>query len=146
MILVHKKQKRGERKLSRRKNSQSSKSEKRKLNKQTWVVTVFFSIIFFFMIGYYVYFIVADSQEVASNSYNKRVDDRQEKIQRGTIYASHGEKLAYSDPGSTGNKNRHYPYSIDECFVYLDGMENLDLKNHVTLICYLLEIHHSRRL
>ena len=106
--------------MSRRKNSQSSKSEKRKLNKQTWVVTVFFSIIFFFMIGYYVYFIVADSQEVASNSYNKRVDDRQEKIQRGTIYASHGEKLAYSDPGSTGNKNRHYPYG--KTFAHVVGI------------------------
>ena len=106
--------------MSRRKNSQNSKSEKRKLNKQTWVVTVFFSIIFFFMIGYYVYFIVADSQEVASNSYNKRVDDRQEKIQRGTIYASHGEKLAYSDPGSTGNKNRHYPYG--KTFAHVVGI------------------------
>jgi len=81
---------------------------------------VFFSIIFFFMIGYYVYFIVADSQEVASNSYNKRVDDRQEKIQRGTIYASHGEKLAYSDPGSTGNKNRHYPYG--KTFAHVVGI------------------------
>lgn len=90
------------------------------MNKQTWVVTVFFSIIFFFMIGYYVYFIVADSQEVASNSYNKRVDDRQEKIQRGTIYASHGEKLAYSDPGSTGNKNRHYPYG--KTFAHVVGI------------------------
>ncbi|MBR2191481.1 MAG: penicillin-binding protein 2 [Eubacterium sp.] len=106
--------------MSKRKNSRSSKSEKRKLNKQTWVVTVFFSIIFFFMIGYYVYFIVADSQEVASNSYNKRVDDRQEKIQRGTIYASHGEKLAYSDPGSTGNKNRHYPYG--KTFAHVVGI------------------------
>lgn len=81
---------------------------------------MFFSIIFFFMIGYYVYFIVADSQEVASNSYNKRVDDRQEKIQRGTIYASHGEKLAYSDPGSTGNKNRHYPYG--KTFAHVVGI------------------------
>lgn len=90
------------------------------MNKQTWVVTVFFSIIFFFMIGYYVYFIVADSQEVASNSYNKRVDDRQEKIQRGTIYASHGEKLAYSDSGSTGNKNRHYPYG--KTFAHVVGI------------------------
>ena len=106
--------------MSKRKNSQNSKSEKRKLNKQTWVVTVFFSIIFFFMIGYYVYFIVADSQEVASNSYNKRVDDRQEKIQRGTIYASHGEKLAYSDSGSTGNKNRHYPYG--KTFAHVVGI------------------------
>ena len=106
--------------MSRRKNSQSSKSEKRKLNKQTWVVTIFFSIIFFFMIGYYAFFIAFDSQEVASNSYNKRVDEKQEKIQRGTIYASHGEKLSYSDPGSTGNKNRHYPYG--KTFAHVVGI------------------------
>ena len=83
-------------------------------------MTLFFSIIFFFMIGYYAYFIVVDSQEVASNSYNKRVDDRQEKIQRGTIYANNGEKLAFSDPGSTGNKNRHYPYG--KTFAHVVGI------------------------
>ena len=66
------------------------------------------------MIGYYVYFIVVDSQEIASNSYNKRVDERQESIVRGTIYASHGEELAYTDTrGTTDNTKddkRCYPY------------------------------------
>ena len=106
--------------MSRRKNSRSSKQEKRKLNKQTWVVTLFFAVIFFFMIGYYVYFIAVDSQEIASNSYNKRVDEKQETIQRGTIFASHGEKLAYSNPGSTGNKNRNYPYG--KTFAHVVGI------------------------
>ena len=66
------------------------------------------------MIGYYVYFIAFDSQEIASNSYNKRVDEQQESIVRGTIYASHGEELAYTDTkGTTDNlkdDERCYPY------------------------------------
>ena len=96
--------------MSRRKNSQNSKTEGRKLNKQTWVVTLFFTLLFLFMIGYYVYFIAVDSQEIASNDHNKRATDIEKNIHRGTIYASNGEKLAYSNEGTLGIKNRNYPY------------------------------------
>lgn len=110
--------------MSKRKNSRSSKQELRKLNKQTWVVTIFFAVIFFFMIGYYAYFIAVDSQEIASNSYNKRVDEKQESIVRGTIYASHGEELAYTDTkGTTDNlkdDKRCYPYG--KTFAHVVGI------------------------
>ena len=96
--------------MSRRKNSQNSKTESRKLNKQTWVVTLFFTLLFLFMIGYYIYFIAVDSQEIASNAHNKRTTDIEKNIHRGTIYASGGQKLAYSNEGTTGTKNRIYPF------------------------------------
>ena len=76
------------------------------------------------MIGYYVYFIVVDSQEIASNSYNKRVDKKQEQIVRGTIYSNHGDKLAYTDTrgtlDTTKDDKRIYPYG--KTFAHVVGI------------------------
>ena len=76
------------------------------------------------MIGYYVYFIAFDSQEIASNSYNKRVDEKQETIIRGTIYASHGQKLAYTDTRGTldnlKDDKRVYPFG--KTFAHVVGI------------------------
>lgn len=78
------------------------------------VTTIVFSAIFFFMIGFYAYFIVADSQDVINNSYNKRIDANAELVIRGTIYSRGGKELAYTDTNGTEDDltddTRVYPY------------------------------------
>lgn len=78
------------------------------------VTTIVFSVIFLFMIGYYIYFIVADSQDVVNNSYNKRIDGQADTVVRGTIYSKSGKELAYTDTNGTENDlsddTRKYPY------------------------------------
>lgn len=78
------------------------------------VATIFFAAIFIFMIGYYMYFIVVDSQDVVNNSYNKRIDAQSDTVVRGTIYSRSGKELAYTDTNGTENDlsddTRVYPY------------------------------------
>ena len=78
------------------------------------VATIFFSAIFFFMIGYYMYFILVDSQDVVNNSYNKRIDAQSDSVVRGTIYSRSGKELAYTDTNGTeddlSDDTRVYPY------------------------------------
>lgn len=66
------------------------------------------------MIGYYIYFIVNDSQTVVNNAHNERIAEKAKTIIRGTIYANNGEKLAYTDTNSTeedfSDDVRKYPY------------------------------------
>ena len=76
------------------------------------------------MIGYYIYFIVVDSQEIASNSYNKRVDQKTESVVRGTIFAHNGQRLAYTDTNGTTrylkDDKRIYPYG--KTFAHVVGI------------------------
>lgn len=103
-----------QKRLKTRKRSQGSDVTLKKLNRQAWVVTIFFTLLFLGMIGYYIYFIAVDSQEIASNTYNKRLDGMAENVIRGTIYSKDGEMLAYTDTNGTERNlkddSRIYPY------------------------------------
>ncbi len=78
------------------------------------LATIVFSVVFLSMIGYYGYFIVAESQSVVNNSYNKRIDSNAEQVIRGTIYSRSGKELAYTDTKGTeddlSDDTREYPY------------------------------------
>lgn len=88
--------------------------ERQKLNRQARITTVFFTLIFCFMIGYYAYYLVEDSQSVANNSYNKRIDSQANQVIRGTVFSSDGKELAYTDTNGTesdfSDDTRVYPY------------------------------------
>ena len=64
------------------------------MNKQAKLTTILISLIFVFMIGYYVFFVVEESQKVVNNSYNKRIDASASSVIRGTIYSRSKKKLA----------------------------------------------------
>lgn len=89
------------------------------------VATIFFSAIFVFMIGYYMYFILVDSQDVVNNSYNKRIDAQSDTVIRGTIYSKSGKELAFTDTNGTeddlSDDTRVYPYG--EKFAHVVGIK-----------------------
>ncbi|MFQ9515298.1 MAG: penicillin-binding transpeptidase domain-containing protein [Eubacterium sp.] len=82
-------------------------------------------MIFFFMIGYYIYFIVVDSQDVVNNSYNHRIDGQADTVVRGTIYSKSGKELAYTDTKGTeddlSDDTREYPYG--KIFAHVVGIK-----------------------
>lgn len=90
------------------------------------VATTFFAAIFIFMIGYYIYFIMTDSQDVVNNSYNKRIDAQSDTVVRGTIYSNDGEELAYTDTKGTesdlSDDTREYPFG--KTFAHVIGIKN----------------------
>ena len=89
------------------------------------MATIFFSAIFLFMIGYYIYFIVIDSQDVVHNNYNLRIDAQSDTVVRGTIYSKEGKKLAYTDTKDTeddlSDDTREYPYG--KTFAHVVGIK-----------------------
>ena len=75
--------------------------------------TYFFVGLFVIMMGYLGRFVATQDQEdLFNNSYNSRQKLLLEKNYRGTIYASGGEVLAQTIPGSEGADGdvRQYPY------------------------------------
>lgn len=97
-----------------RRKSKSANIERKKMNKQAKLTTILISLIFVFMIGYYVFFVVEESQKVVNNSYNKRIDASASSVIRGTIYSRSKKKLAYTDTKGTetdiSDDTREYPY------------------------------------
>lgn len=78
-------------------------------NKQILQLTYFYSVLFLVLIFYVSFFVYKDSDTVINNSYNKREGLYAEKVVRGSILASNGETLAYTDT-SKGKEVRVYPY------------------------------------
>lgn len=78
------------------------------------VTSIVFSAIFLFMAGYYMKFVIVDSQDIVKNVHNERVAEKAKTIIRGTIYAKDGEKLAYTDTNNTdedlSDDIRKYPF------------------------------------
>ena len=97
-----------------KKDIKQKRKEERRLNKQTLVTTIIFSLIFVFMLGYYVHFVLKDAPTVISSSQNGRIKEQAKKVVRGTIYAKDGEELAVTDTNETDDNFeddvRHYPF------------------------------------
>ena len=62
------------------------------------------------MIGYYAYFLVYESKDVANNSRNRRIDQFEESVVRGKILSDDKKELAYTEVDDEGNSTRVYPY------------------------------------
>ncbi len=97
-----------------KKDIKQKRKEERRLNKQTLVTTIIFSLIFVFMLGYYVHFVLKDAPTVISSSQNGRIKEQAKKVVRGSILAKDGEELAYTDTNGTDDDfeddARRYPY------------------------------------
>jgi peptidoglycan glycosyltransferase len=81
-----------------------------KTNRDIMHITYIFIGMLVLTIGYFVHFLVADSNEVINNSYNKRQDLLAEQIIRGNIISADGEILAKTKTDKKGNETRVYPY------------------------------------
>ena len=80
-----------------------------KADKNILYVTVFFLAIFIGLIGYLIYFNVAQAEKIINNPYNKRQELLAEKTIRGSIFSSDGSVLATTITDSDGNESRYYP-------------------------------------
>lgn len=118
--------------------------KERRGNSQILILTYSMVIIFMGLVGYFTYFMVAQSQKIINNPYNKRQEVLAKKVQRGKILSSDKKVLAKTITDEEGNDTRVYPY--DEVFCHVVGRT----KNSMTGIeknqCYPLLTSHSNPL
>lgn len=115
-----------------------------KANKGILVITYMMMGIFLCMIGYFGYFLQAQSESVINNSYNARLDSFSDRIVRGDILSSDGRVLAETQIGEDGSELRVYPYEalFSHVVGYSDhgktGLESLAnfylLSSHTNLV------------
>lgn len=91
----------------RRKNRMKKKRNRRL---ELMVVLWFFALLFSVMIGYLLYFQLAQRESVLNRSYNTRLGLYAEHVRRGEIRTADGELLAETLTDSEGNETREYPY------------------------------------
>lgn len=88
------------------------KNKKKKgFNKEILSVTYIFVGLFVLLMGYFVYFMVFQSETVINNPYNKRQDLFTKRTLRGTIYDRNYNALAYTKTDDQENETRIYPYN-----------------------------------
>ncbi len=104
----------------RRKRRRVDISTDRSSDAATVVILSVFAAIFALLIGYLVYFNVKTAPQILNNSYNTRNNAREEKVSRGSIMASNGSILAYTEVDETGSESRVYPYG--RVFSHVVGM------------------------
>lgn len=90
--------------------TKAGQQEKRHTNRQIILVSYFITALFLGLIGYIVYFVVHDSSEVITNSYNERITLYEKKVVRGSIISSDGQALAQTVDNGDGTTSRRYPY------------------------------------
>lgn len=82
------------------------------------IIYIFLGLILL-MVGYYAYFLIAKSDEVINNPYNKRQEILAQRIIRGEILSAQGDVLAQTLVDEDGNETREYPYG--EVFAHVVG-------------------------
>ena len=85
--------------------------EGRRGNRQILLLTYCITIVFLCMAGFMVYFMVAQSQSVINNPYNKRQEVLAKKVTKGKIVSADGKVLAETKTDEEGNDIRVYPCS-----------------------------------
>lgn len=113
-------------------------------NPQILLLTYTITIVFLCMVGYFVFFIVTEGQEVINNPYNKRQEVLAKKVQRGEILSADGEILAYTQTDEEGKDTRVYPYGDMFCHIVgrtVNSMTGIEGKQ-----CYPLLTSHSNPL
>ena len=71
-------------------------------NRSMMLVTYLLVAVFVGMVGYFGYFLQAESGHVINNSYNARLDRFADRIVRGQILGSDGRMLAGTQTGEDG--------------------------------------------
>lgn len=90
-----------------------------KTSKNIMQITYIFIGLFVLLLGYFVYFIAMDSNEVINNSYNKRQDLLAKQVVRGNILSADNEILAQTITDKKGRETRVYPFG--NMFVHIVG-------------------------
>lgn len=118
-------------------NEKQVRKDRKKQNNEVMKSTVFFAVIFLAMVGYYIYFVGTQSENVVNNSYNSRLKSYSNTIVRGNIYTRDGKIIASTETGTDGKETRVYPY--DALFAHVVGM-NTHGKTGIEKMCdyYLL--------
>ncbi|MBR3396890.1 MAG: penicillin-binding protein 2 [Lachnospiraceae bacterium] len=89
----------------------SSKKQKTASTVKSYIfVSYLFVALFVGMIAYVIYFQVKVSPELAESPYNRHQGTYSTTVIRGSILASNGMELAYTQTDEEGNETRYYPY------------------------------------
>lgn len=112
----------------------------RRGNLQIIFLTYAVCIVFLGMVGYLVYFMVAKSQTVINNPYNKLYQVLEEKVHRGEIRSADGKVLAKTVTDEEGQDTRVYPY--DEIFCHVVGRSTNSMTGIERDQCYPLLTSH----
>jgi len=91
--------------------------ERRRGNRQILMLTYCITIVFLCMAGFLVYFMVAQSQSVINNPYNKRQEVLAKKVTKGKILSADGKILAETKTDEDGKDSRFYPYRDMFCHI-----------------------------
>lgn len=118
--------------------------ETRRGNKQIMILTYCISVVFLCMTGYFVYFMVTQSQKVINNPYNKRQEVLAKKVQKGEIVSADGKTLAKTETDDEGNDTRIYPY--DDMFCHVVGRTENSMTGIEGKQCYPLLTSHANPL
>lgn len=102
-----------------KKETETEEKKKSNTNKEVILITYVFAGLFLLIIGFYVHFMLKDSEEVINNPYNKRQDLLAKQIIRGDIISADGKVLAHTLTDSEGNETRDYPY--DNMYAHVVG-------------------------
>jgi len=118
--------------------------EERRGNPQILMVTYSVTVVFLCMIGYFVYFMVAQSQEIINNPYNKRQEVLAKKVQKGQVLSADGKVLAKTVTDEEGNDTRVYPYN--DIFCHIVGRDTNSMTGIEGRQCYPLLTSHANPL
>lgn len=91
------------------KQEKRRQDENKEANKPIVMLTYVFSGVFLLLIVFIAKFMIADSETVIANSYNKRQDAMATKVIRGDIRTIDGEVLATNSYDESGDYTRVYP-------------------------------------
>lgn len=134
---------REDRRVSRREQKRV-RCEERRGNSQILILTYTVAAVFLCMAGYLTYFMVAKSQKVINNPYNKRQEVLAKKIQKGKVLSADGKVLAETETDSDGRDTRNYPYG--KVFCHVVGRDSNSMTGIEREYCYPLLTSHMNPL
>ncbi|MCD8096563.1 MAG: penicillin-binding protein 2 [Lachnospiraceae bacterium] len=94
----------------REKQKKSKKKGKSRSKREYTNILLLFTGIFALLIVYLAWFQITQSRTVINNSYNARLEILEDEVIRGSILATGGEVLAYTQVSEDGTEKRVYPY------------------------------------
>ncbi len=106
-------------------------------NREFTVIAAAFLAVFLSMAVYLCYFMMSDSEEFISSSYNPRLSALSDSVIKGDITTSDGVVAAETQTDSEGNETRYYPYSnvYAHAIGYaVNGMAGLEKDEDFTLL------------
>ncbi len=115
------------------------KENNKKTNRKLYTISVVVFLLFAGMCSFLVWFHQDNQSEFFNNSYNSRQELMAEQNIRGTIYASDGEKLAYTIINTDESEKRVYPFG--EIFCHVIGYDSHGRSGLESLANY--ELSHS---